>query len=488
MKTQIPGRYIDEVFTEITETNDVVFSTNVPQPRNNNLNLYSIITGLPVAVKEYDLQNVTLRMDIFEPTDDQITERPLIIICFGGGFVQGSRDYWSIRLLAEGLARRGYVTATIDYRLGMNLFDKDLGARAVYRGIQDSRSAIRFFRANAAQYKIDTDKIFIGGHSAGAFIALHNVYMDKDTERPLSTRIWTQNAMNDCPDQGCLDCVGDNLGYDGKANGLFSLAGAVGDLQFIESNQEPPPILFHSQDDGTVPYNIGEPFSDISGLIVGSDLPIVYGSLPISQRCQDLGLPVMFNSYANRGHGVHENGTIVLHEDIIPEITSWFFGQYLEPVTATLQGQTKYCSENPSVGYSLNADNFVFFDWQLEGGELIGDNSSHEVEVTWNPDAPENKLTVTPYLSNGTQGATQTIAIELADGEINEWIGGDGDWMDPGQWSNHHPPLSCQEVIFPVDVNITVPQNEIINIKTLTLNPNTRVQIPGSSELRISGN
>ena len=163
----------------------------------------------------------------------------------------------------------GYVVASIDYRLGMNIFDQDLATRAVYRGVQDSRSAIRFFRADAANantYRIDPNKVFIGGHSAGAFIALHNMYLDKEGERPISTGIWMQSG-NNVPDQGCLDCVSNNLGYYGRANGGFSLAGAVGFTSYLEAESSPLMQIFHSSNDNTVPIGIGEPFSTYTPFI-----------------------------------------------------------------------------------------------------------------------------------------------------------------------------------------------------------------------------
>ena len=160
----LPNRYQEDVFDTWTETSEVLFSTDVPQPVPVG-GFYEWLTGYPLNVDEFETTDEDLYMDIFQPDGDTLSMRPLIIICFGGGFLTGSKDHWSIRLLAEQLARRGFVTATIDYRLGMNIFDSDLSNRAVYRGLQDGRSAVRFFRADAAGsniYKIDPDQIFIG--------------------------------------------------------------------------------------------------------------------------------------------------------------------------------------------------------------------------------------------------------------------------------------------------------------------------------------
>ena len=488
---QIPGRYSLDVFAEVNETNNVLFSTAVPQPVNS-LDLYTILSGgLPLNVKEYNITNVDLRMDIFEPSGDTLEKRPLVIICFGGGFLRGSRDYWSIRLLAQGLARMGYVTASIDYRLGMNIFDKDIGARSVYRAIQDSRSAIRYFKAdadNSNTFKIDTDNIFIGGHSSGAFMALHNVYLDKEIERPISTFAWSQDNQS-IPDLGCLDCVGDNQAYAGNAKGVFSLAGALGALSFIEDDQKAPPILFHSSDDGTVPYNSGEPFADFSFFIIGDDLPFVYGSLPTSKRCDTLGLPYQFNSYSNRGHGVHENGSMTLHSDILPDIGSWFYEKYLKPSGSEITGESDICANDLVQDYDVVNTEYAFYDWQLIGGTLVNGNANNsQVSVAWDDQAPLNRIELVPYTCNGAAGEKLTKSIGIQDGTTNSWLGGSGSWTDPTRWSKDYSPLPCENVVIAEEVTpteIQIGANEIISILSLVLGNNIALDVASSAQLEI---
>lgn len=415
----LPDRYQMPIYTDVIETTDILFSTQVPQP-NPGGGFYEGITGLPVNVTEYETTDVDLYMNIFEPAGDTISFRPVVIICFGGGFVAGSKDHWSMRLIAEELARLGYVTAVIDYRLGMNVFDQDLAKRAVYRGLQDGRSAVRFFKADAAgdnQYRIDPEHIYIGGHSAGAFIALHNGYLDKESERPPSTYEWEQScgflgtSTCTCPDLGCLDCAGDHQDFDGHARALFSLAGAVGAVEYIETSSDPSVVLFHSADDGTVPIDEGEPFGDISFLIVGSDLPEVYGSQLIADRAEDIMLPHEYYAYTNRGHGVHEETDQDLYADIIPNITTWFYEHLLKPEAISLDGDEAFCPIEPFKTYTLNG-NGVYFDWIIEGGTIINPSIlSPTVEVEWDVMAETHSISVTPY---GLQwGAGDTFHLDV---------------------------------------------------------------------------
>lgn len=457
-------RYNAELFG-VTETNDIQFSSGVPQP-NEGGGFYEWITGYPLNVEEYNTSPVDLKMDIFEPTGDTMQHRPVVIVAFGGGFLSGSKDHWSIRLICQNLAKRGYVAAAIDYRLGMNIFDADLANRAVYRGLQDARSAVRFFRADAAgdnTYKVDPDHIFIGGHSSGAFMALHNAYLDLETERPLSTYEWMQDG-NIIPDQECLDCVGDNTGFSGHANAIFSLAGALGFTSFIESGLDPKVVMFHSTDDGTVPYDSGSPFSSILWAVVGSDLPDVYGSLPISEQADIVGLPYDFFSYTNRGHDVHESSSSTLYSDIIPGISDWFFNEELKPNYDALKGDSIICSDELQKTYQLGAGEGVYFDWQVVGGQIVNpSNYSSTNTINWDPTAMSHSLKVIPYNQMDAKGDELEIIPIFQMQDENNFLNNTSSWEDNTNWSLGHPPIACEDVTINGSV---VPMNIILSNKS----------------------
>ena len=79
----------------------------------------------------------------------------------GGGWRSGNRtQHWP---LAESLAHLGYVCFTPEYRLSTEaLFPA---------GVYDIKAAIRWVKANASTYTIDTSKIVIAGFSAGGELA-----------------------------------------------------------------------------------------------------------------------------------------------------------------------------------------------------------------------------------------------------------------------------------------------------------------------------
>lgn len=485
----LPNRYQEDVFSNWTEDSEVLFSTGVPQPVPGG-GFYEFITGFPLNVDESQTTSENLYMDIFQPEGDTLGQRPLMIICFGGGFVTGSKDHWSIRLLAEQLTLRGFVVATIDYRLGMNIFDADLSNRAVYRGIQDGRSAVRYFRADAAgpnNYRIDPDQIFIGGHSAGAFIATHNAYLDKESERPLSTFSWIQDS-NPIPDQGCLDCVGDNQSYSGHANAVFSFAGALGFADFIESANDPRMVMFHSEDDGTVPYTSGEPFGDLLWLVVGADLPDVYGSSEMADQADVVGLPYEFYSYTNRGHGVHEDDP-VLYDDIIPRTEDWFYADRLKPKDIILQGDSIICTDALLADYMATEISQGYYDWAIEGAVASNaDSSNNELSIEWDSDSLQASLSLVPYSKWRARGDSLLVDISFQDTAFISWTAGHGFWTESSNWTLMRIPQKCDDVELPFQeaiYEVTVPSDVQSAVRSLIVYPGVILELQSGAVLNI---
>jgi acetyl esterase/lipase len=100
-------------------------------------------------------------MDIIRPRE-ATQVRPAVLLVHGGGFRAGAKE--SYLPLAITLAERGYVAATANYRLSpRNQFPA---------AVQDVKAAVRFLRANAARYSIDSGHIGALGGSAGGHLVL----------------------------------------------------------------------------------------------------------------------------------------------------------------------------------------------------------------------------------------------------------------------------------------------------------------------------
>ena len=251
-------RYVDEVFSDVVKTEDVIYANSPDLPF--------------IFLFEWNTQDIDLDMDIYEPQGDTLTNRPLILFFHSGAFFSGNNELDDMVDLSIASAKRGYVAASVNYRLGLNVLSTYSGERAVYRGMQDASAVIRYFREYHDLYNIDPNKIFIWGSSAGAFIGLHLAYSDDD-ERPESTF----GGSND-PDLGCIDCVGNNYLHNSKPNAVVSCWGAIGDLDWIEQENNIPSIMFHGTSDLVVPHDAGLPFT------INIALPLVYGSSEIQNK------------------------------------------------------------------------------------------------------------------------------------------------------------------------------------------------------------
>jgi len=224
----------------------------------------------------------TLYMDIYTPIGDANTSRPVIIFAHSGGFYTGTRNNDDMEAFCSEFAARGYVAVTIDYRLGFAGTISGI-ARAFYRGLQDGRSAVRFLRANASTYGIDASKVYFAGSSAGAFIALHSIYMTTPAEKP------TQAGTT--PDLGGFD-IGDNLTYNGTPDAVTAMWGAVDSTDLIEAQDTKPVLLIHGTADTTVPFNIGHPF----GIPL---FPATYGSGSINAKLVSMGFTRKMTLFVN---------------------------------------------------------------------------------------------------------------------------------------------------------------------------------------------
>ena len=126
--------------------------TIVPQPV-----LKSLDAKLNVTYAQYD--DRSLKMDIYRPKQAWGT-LPAIICIHGGGWAKGNR--LNHAKVAQAIASRGYVAATISYRLS--------GEAPFPAAIHDCKASVRFLRANAKQYGIDPDQIGAMGLSAGGHL------------------------------------------------------------------------------------------------------------------------------------------------------------------------------------------------------------------------------------------------------------------------------------------------------------------------------
>lgn len=320
-------RYIHQVFDSVNTT-DTYYGQNI-----------TVLTS-PVFRK------VPLPVRIYTPKGDTLRKRPLIIYCHTGNFLPfpvnggvtgrnqppaATDPAAGIGALGMGfpidsalveictrLTKMGYVVAAIDYRTGWNPLHMDQTERvdqlinAAYRGVQDFRTAIRYFKLTAPLYGIDTSKIVGWGQGTGGYITMAAATMDNYLDIVLKSSnkfIGADKNGDGTPDPMVItsihgDIYGTSVGRHPVSGDTLSLpnhvglssdfqlcvnmGGALADSQWIDAT-DLPMIGFHEPRDLFAPYTEG-----VVNVPRGAEAPLpvvkVQGSYLAVQKIDKLGL------------------------------------------------------------------------------------------------------------------------------------------------------------------------------------------------------
>jgi acetyl esterase/lipase len=99
------------------------------------------------------------RLDIYVP--QSAATAPVIVSFYGGGLRQGDKS--GHVKVGERFAQAGYVTVVANYRLSPSVMHP--------AHVQDAAAAVAWVKKNIARHNGDPDRIFVIGHSAGAYLA-----------------------------------------------------------------------------------------------------------------------------------------------------------------------------------------------------------------------------------------------------------------------------------------------------------------------------
>jgi len=253
--------------------------------------LAPLVEAMAVEPTQSDIEYATvdghhLRLDLYRPPTKQAC--PVIVWIHGGAWRAGSKNSVPIRNLVE----HGFAIASVDYRLSPV-------ARFPAQA-HDIKAAIRFLRANAAEYKLGTRKIVIAGASAGGHLA---------------ALVGVTNGVSELEGG-----VGQHLGESSAVQGIVSFYGAS-NLQTILSQSTPHGLSVR------IPaldlFLGGQPEAEperarLASPVVHVDetdppLLLIHGDqdpqMPINQshelhaRYKSFGLPVQFEVVHGAAHG-----------------------------------------------------------------------------------------------------------------------------------------------------------------------------------------
>ena len=210
---------------------------------------------------------------------------PLVILLHGGGFKFGDKQMPLVQKMFT-LTKEGYAVASVNYRLS--------GEAIFPAAVSDAKAAVRYLRANAGKYNLDSERFAIWGESAGAYLACMTAFTDDQT---------LSGDVKDNPDTSSavkvlIDFYGPVSFYlmdqDAAALGNSSSSGQSGSFEsdFIgkaindlsdEEKKEIDPLTYISSErplgvwiqagdaDTNVPYTQSERLAEACNQVYGSD-------------------------------------------------------------------------------------------------------------------------------------------------------------------------------------------------------------------------
>lgn len=225
--------------------------------------------GYVTSGDSYELAD--LYFDVLAPNDDPSPDKPAVLMVHGGGFEGGSRKDNELVIVANNLAKNGYVCFLIDYRIKDDnpppadqwkpyidqaldeIFGDNLGFilrlllqdflptnDLVHAATVDTRTALRYMVANAETYGIDPNRIAVWGESAGAISVLNA-------------------AINDTNE---FDSDGDDFPVPEENNpdeivAIQAIVDCWGTALYVQDQfdaNDPPIMIWHGDADTRVPY------------------------------------------------------------------------------------------------------------------------------------------------------------------------------------------------------------------------------------------
>ncbi len=299
---QAEQRFVDSMFTDI-----------------------EVQTGIQFGVGRRESgPDLPLLLDVYAPRNDTNTRRPVIVLAFPGGFTSGSRDSGIMQLLATQFAERGYVAASIDYRLIQGSPDSNAEIEiSILQAVHDMRAAIRFFREDAAtdnEFGTDGINVFVGGVSAGAVMSAVTSVLDEGDE--ISGAVTDFLAENG----GMAGNSSTNTQFSHDASGVLQISGAIQELSWIEPG-DAPIYAAHEELDPVVPCIRlpGIAFLEF-GLALTSS-----GACDMIPAARAVGVPTEF--FFERGSLAHIGYSFADFLQILQDSSAFFYNEVLRPKT-----------------------------------------------------------------------------------------------------------------------------------------------------------
>lgn len=282
-------------FAQVATAKEAVMEERYPQPE---VKFASGVTGLPDLTYSIIPGYRQLKLDLYLPPGARTGARPLVVYVAGGGWAadrpRNAGPIEDFPGVFVGLAQKGYVVASIRYRLS--------GEAKFPAAEHDTKTALRWLRAQAAKYGIDKNRVVIWGSSAGGQLsALAAVSCGDPKLAPVQA---TGSGATKVPDES--DCVNGAVIWYGifdfaqmgpppgaNANAANRPPGAdatflgckpgevcaarqnASAVNFVDAN-DPPMLLIHGSADRVVPVKQSQVMYDaLQAKGVNSELIVI---------------------------------------------------------------------------------------------------------------------------------------------------------------------------------------------------------------------
>lgn len=336
-------------------------------------------------------------LDFYEPTNDAVVNRPLVLLFPDGDFIVGNKEQDDIVNWCKELTTYGYTCACVNYRQGYDASTTDGINRAMYRGVQDGRAAIRYLIEYQRTFKINPNKIYVGGYKSGAVIALHTAFMDKEEERPSSTY-----AYNTGRDLDCLDCSGNPFEHSINVAGVLNVDGAIYNPQIMTNNTDVTVFNLHIE---TPKLEInGNRLGHRIGADVIDGFPSKYNSNFLHHYLDSLNFQ---SSYQQLARDTGTVGFVNTNTNIKTKAVVGFLNNDLKFKTIQPEGKSKVC-EHSSSTVSVPFEKNCKYEWFVENG-TIELESLNTLSIKWNKGSGVGAVSVVKTDATGVRGLLSDV-------------------------------------------------------------------------------
>lgn len=367
------SRYTSPVFDDYNTYVNIIYAEALPiqQDKQGQKQLYAL--------------------DFYEPADDNVEKRPVVLFFPDGDFSFGSKEQTEITNWCKTLTKFGFTCACISHRQGFDASRRDGVYQAIFRGVQDARAAIRYLIENQQSFKINPDKIFLGGKRSGATIALYTAFLEDD------------ELMRFAGSNNCLDCSGNPYKHDVKIAGIINFDGSVFNQNIINQNSEISILNVHTEGEQTLDSRLNNRVN----INFETDRKYSFSSEKLHQYFDSLNIESRYTFIANNDT---TNQEVKFNNEI--DAIAGFVAENLSFSSPLPIGKASACS-NASSNFSVPLEENCSYEWRIKNG-TISFQDKNVVEVRWNPKEQQGTVSVTKTDATGAKGmVSEALTVEI---------------------------------------------------------------------------